>query len=133
MADKGDILIDVVDEDYGAFAQSFIEKAGHTATVCSGPTRTHPCPVLQGNHCEHLEGAAGVVFQFDLDDPIYRRLLEVYKDSVPSHLPLRVVVSEEQQKKYANLLRGVDVWVKEPSISELDGFSAEVESASQSE
>jgi hypothetical protein len=129
VADKGEILIDVVDADYGEFAKDFIEKTGHPATVCHGPGEGHPCPVLEGAYCEHLENAHGVVFQFDLDNPVYQEVLRRYKDIVPLEIPIRVVVSDEQRVKYADLLEGLEVWRREPTAGDLDGFSAEVEAA----
>ena len=86
-------------------------------------------PILEGAHCEHLEDARGVVFQFDLDDPVIREVLQKYKEIVPLEIPIRVVVSEEQREKYEGLLEGFEVWNREPTVADLDGFAAEVEAA----
>ena len=136
MKDKGEILIDVRDPDYGAFAESFMGKTGHPTSVCHGPGEQHPCPVLEGAHCEHLEDAHGVVFQFDLDDPVIREVLQKYKETVPLDIPIRVVVTDEQREKYSELLDGFQIWGREPTVADLDGFAAEVEAtdlASESE
>jgi len=129
MKDKGEILIDVRDPGYGDFAEGFMGKTGHPTSVCHGPGESHPCPVLEGAHCEHLEDARGVVFQFDLDDPVIREVLQKYKEIVPLEIPVRVVVSEEQRAKYEGLLEGFEVWNREPTVADLDGFAAEVEAA----
>ena len=129
MNDKGEILIDVVDPEYGAFAEGFIGTTGHPTTVCHGPGESHPCPVLEGAHCEHLEDAHGVVFQFNLDDPVIRDILQKYKDLVPLDIPIRVVVTDEQREQYADLLDGFQIWGREPTVADLDGFAAEVEAA----
>lgn len=129
MKDKGEILIDVVDAGYGEFAADFIGTTGHPTTVCHGPGESHPCPVLEGAHCEHLENAHGVVFQFDLDNPVIREILQKYKETVPLEIPVRVVVTDEQRERYADLLEGFQVWRREPTVADLDGFAAEVEAA----
>ena len=129
MKDRGEILIDVRDREYGAFAEDFIGKTGHPTSVCHGPGEQHPCPVLEGAHCEHLEDAHGVVFQFNLDDPVIREVLQKYKETVPLEIPVRVVVTADQREKYAELLEGFQIWDREPTVADLDGFAAEVEAA----
>ena len=132
MKDKGEILIDVRDPGYGDFAEGFMGKTGHPTSVCHGPGESHPCPILEGAHCEHLEDAHGVVFQFDLDRPEHRTILARYKKILDSEIPVRVVVEYGQDQVYAELLAGTDVWAREPTAGDLDTFAAEVEAADKS-
>ncbi len=37
------------------------------------------------------------------------------------------VVAPEQEEKYADVLRGVQVWTHPPTIADLDGFAAQTE------
>jgi hypothetical protein len=69
------------------------------------------------------------VFQLDLDRPQHRSILARYQEVLPEDVPIRAVVSEQQAEQYAELLRGVQTWLDEPTAGDLDGFAAEVEAA----
>jgi hypothetical protein len=69
------------------------------------------------------------VFELDLDRPQHRAILNRYKDSLRSDLPIRVVVRPEQLTKYADVLRGLKVLDHVPVAGDLDGLAAEVEAA----
>ncbi len=36
---EGTVLLDVTDVSYASFAKDFLEKTGHQAMVCHGPTK----------------------------------------------------------------------------------------------
>jgi hypothetical protein len=76
-----------------------------------------------------IEAAHGVVFQLDLERPQHRAILKRYQEVLPDDVPITVVLQEGQQEKYSELLSGVQTWENEPTVSELDGFAAEVEAA----
>ena len=121
------ILIDSPDAGDVSYATKFLENQGHTVMVCQGPAEGTICPILAGTKCEMIESAGGVVYEFDLDRPTHREILAKYKENLSEETPIRVVVTPEHAAKYADLLKGVAVWSHEPSIGELDGFSAQVE------
>jgi len=54
-----------------------------------------------------------------------------HPEAVPggSHedVPIVAVVAPEQEEKYADVLRGVQVWTHPPTIADLDGFAAQTE------
>lgn len=125
---EGPILIDVSATGDAGYARSFLEKIDHPTMLCTGPGGGI-CPILQGDHCEMLESARGVVYELDLDIPQHREILSRYQDLLEDDVPVRVVIKPGQEKTHADLLRGVRVWSHEPSIGELDGFAAEVEAA----
>jgi hypothetical protein len=85
------------------------------------------CPLLGGQGCPKFEQAHGIVFALDLDRAQHRAILARYRELARDDLPIRAVVSAEQQERYAALLAGVDVWDHEPSVADLDGFAARVE------
>ena len=58
-----------------------------------------------------------------------REVLQKYKEVVPLDIPIRVVVTDEQRQKYEDLLDGFQIWGREPTVADLDGFAAEVEAA----
>lgn len=128
---EGTVLLDVTDVSYASFARDFLEKTGHQALVCHGPTED-PCPLLTEAGCEKIDAAHGVVFQFDLDRPEHRTILTRYKKILDPEIPVRVVVEHGQDQTYAELLAGTDVWAREPTAGDLDAFAAEVEAADQS-
>ena len=78
-----------------------------------------------------VEDAHGVIFQLDLDRPEHRDILSRYQEAIPDDVPIVAVVEPGQDKRYANLLAGVQVWVGEPSIAQLDGLAAETETADE--
>ena len=128
---EGTVLLDVTDVSYASFAKEFLEKTGHQALVCHGPSGGL-CPLLAGAGCEKIDAAHGVVFQFDLDRPEHRTILARYKKILDSEIPVRVVVEYGQDQVYAELLAGTDVWAREPTAGDLDTFAAEVEAADKS-
>ena len=75
---------------------------------------------------------SGVVFQFDLDRPEHRAILTRYKKILHPEIPVRVVVEPGQDRTYAELLAGTEVWSREPTAGDLDAFAAEVEAADRS-
>jgi hypothetical protein len=75
-----------------------------------------------------LEAANAVIFELDLDLEQHRKILAKYREILGPNVPIRVVLQPGQQVEYAELLRSVDVWTHEPSVAEVDGFSALIES-----
>ncbi len=128
---EGTVLLDVTDVSYAQFAKEFLEKTGHEALVCHGPG-DGTCPLLVGTGCDLIEAAHGVVFQFDLDRPAHREILSRYKKILHPEVPVRVVVEPGQERRYAELLAGTEVWAREPTAGDLDAFAAEVEAADRS-
>lgn len=110
--------------------RDFLERLGHRVMVCYGPQPGTLCPILSGKGCPLAEGAHGIVFEFDLDRPQHRAILEGYKRSLREDVPIRVVVPHNQAVKYAELLRGLRVWSFPPVAGDLDALAAEVEAAS---
>jgi hypothetical protein len=127
------ILIDAPDAGDVSYAKEFLERLGHQTMICQGPSEGHICPILRGDSCEMIESAGGVVYEFDLDRPQHREILAKYKEKLAEGTPVRVVVTPEHAEKYADLLVGVQVWSEQPSIGELDGFAAQVESVDRNE
>ena len=111
----------------GDFDRDILERMGHPVTVCNGPEIKTLCPLLGGHGCPKFEHAHGIVFALDLDRPQHRAILERYRDVGRDDLPIRVVVSPEQARRYATLLRHVQVWTHDPTVADLDGFAAQVE------
>lgn len=109
--------------------QEFLERLGHRVMVCHGPKIGQLCPILSGEGCPLAEGAHGIVFELDLDRPQHRAILDRYKDSLRSDLPIRVVVRPGQMTKYAELLEGLKVLDHVPVAWDLDGLAAEVEAS----
>lgn len=128
---EGTVLLDVTDVSYADFARDFLERTGHEALVCHGPSEGI-CPLLAGAGCAKIDAAHGVVFQFDLDRPEHRAILARYKKILHEEVPVRVVVEPGQDKMYAELLAGTEVWTREPTAGDLDAFAAEVEAADRS-
>ncbi|MEX2322810.1 MAG: hypothetical protein WEA29_03460 [Acidimicrobiia bacterium] len=127
MDERSVILIDLpegrsVDTD-------FLENLGHTVVVCHGPPLRTLCPILAGEECPKVGSAHGVIFELDLERPQHRAILAAYQDMLPDDIPLRVSTTPELARRHAALLSGVQVWTHEPTIGELDGFSALVEAS----
>ena len=113
----------------GEFDQTFMERSGHHVVVCHGPEPATLCPLLAGDGCEMVDDAHGIVFELDLDRPQHRAILHRYRQVVRPDVPIRAIVRPGQDIRYADQLAGVEVWAREPSVAELDGFVAEVEGA----
>jgi hypothetical protein len=125
--DEQSIILDVTPSD-ATFDRRFLEGIGHPVLVCHGPDVGTVCPILKGT-CSMVENAHGVVFQLDLDRPQHRAILKRYQEVVAEDVPLWASVRPGQDRKYRELLRGVQVVVGEPSVADLDGFAAQVEAA----
>jgi hypothetical protein len=123
-------ILDVTPTD-GTFDSDFLERLGHPVLVCHGPDWGSACPILKGS-CAKVDQVHGVVFQLDLERPQHRSILQRYQEVLPEDVPVRAVVSQEQADTYADLLRGVQTWLDEPTAGDLDGFAAEVEAADDS-
>ncbi len=128
----GMILIDVLPGAGGEFDQSFLERTGHQVVVCHGPEHGGLCPLLAGTGCERVEHAHGIVFALDLDRPQHRAILQRYHEVTRPEVPIRAVVRPGQREKYADQLAGFDVWEHDPTVADLDGFAAGVDTADRS-
>ena len=106
----------------------FLEGLGHPVEVCHGPAH-EVCPLLTGMGCPLAEDAHGIVFEFDLDRPEHREILEKYKTALRSDVPIRVAVPPDQIARYSDLLKGLKVWDHEPVAGDLDALAAEAEAA----
>ena len=122
----GVVLLDVLADD-GDFDRSILERLGHPVLTCAGPEVETLCPLLGGHGCEKFEQAHGVVFELDLDRPQHRAIVHRYRELGREDMPIRVVVTPAQQRRYAGLLADVQVWDHLPTVADLDGFAAQVE------
>ncbi len=129
MTESSKILLDSPSDLDPTPVISFLARLEHPVEVCNGPGDDAICPILEGKGCTKLSNAHGIIYHLDLDRPQHREILREYRRQVPSDVPLRVVVQPGQDRKYAELLRGLPVWTHDPSPSELDGFAAMVEAA----
>lgn len=123
------ILVDIPEGETTDVA--FLEGLGHSVVMCHGPESGTLCPILAGAGCPKAEGAHGVVFLLNLDRPQHRAILRTYKEVLRDDVPIRVRVTPEQAHRYADTLKGVQVWTDTPATGDLDGFAAEVEAADQ--
>jgi len=129
MEDTGGLILDVTPSDQ-PIDKNLLEKMGHPVQVCHGPEWGHVCSIVTGS-CSMVDSAHGIVFRLDLDRPVHRTILKRYQESVADDIPLVVVVAAGQEEEYADILADVQVWVGEPTIAELDGFSAQTEAADE--
>ena len=127
MERHGPILIDCPIETDTRIAVDFLEGIGHPVDVCGGPEGSGACPILVGESCSKLDTATGIVFSLDLDRAEHRAILQRYQEILSDDTPVRAVVKPGQEKEYAPLLAGIQVWTHDPTVGELDGFAAEVE------
>jgi hypothetical protein len=125
----GTILIDITPGAGEEFDRSFLERTGHEVVLCHGPDEGTLCPLLAGTGCEKVDGAHGIVFALDLDKPQHRAILRRYRTTTAPDVPIRVVVKPGQRAAYAELVEQFEVWEGEPTVADLDGFSAEVEAS----
>jgi len=125
---EGMILLDV-SEGAGEFDRDILERLGHEVVLCHGPARATVCPLLAGDGCDGFAQAHGVVFQLDLDEPQHRAIVMRYRELAPEDVPIRVVATAAQVTLYAEELRGIEILTHLPTVSDLDGFAAEVEAA----
>jgi hypothetical protein len=112
-----------------AFDVGFLEDLGHPVAVCHGPDLGTLCPMLTGEGCPMAEAAHGVVFALDLDRAQHRRILERYKTTLGEDVPIDIVTTGEQARRYHALLGGLRVRTSMPGVADLDALAAEVESA----
>ena len=108
--------------------RAFLEGLGHEVKLCHGPPQGSICPILTEEGCPLAEGAHGIVFELDLDRAQHRAILEKYKSSLQSDVPIRVVVRPRQTERYHGLLAGLHSWTWTPVAGDLDALAAEVES-----
>lgn len=125
----GMILIDSLPGTGAEFDRSFLERIGHDVVVCHGPGRGELCPLLVGTGCERVDRAHGIVFALDLDQAQHRAILRRYREVTRPEVPIRAVVQPGQRDRYAELLGGFEVWEREPTVVDLDGFAAGVDAA----
>ncbi len=124
----GMILLDV-SAGGGEFDRDILERIGHPVKVCHGPDHGFLCPLLSGAGCEEFSAAHGVIFELDLDRKQHRAIVRRYRELARPEVPIRVVATAEQARRYAEDLVGVEVLTHESSVADLDGFAAEVEAA----
>ena len=125
------MILDVTPGDHEGFERHMLEGMGHQVEVCHGPgvgDHTH-CPLLEVGTCEFVNEAHGVVFKLDLDREYHRRILQAYKQTLPSDVPIAAAVRPGQDNTFAELLDGLYVWSHTPTAAELDGFGALVEAS----
>lgn len=128
MSEQDSVILIDVSEGRGEFDEDLLRRFGHAVVVCHGPEPATLCPILaKGGHCEKVDDAHGIVFELDLDRPQHRAILRRYQEVVKPGVPIRVLAPAGQAERYADLLAGVEVWDHEPSVADLDGFSARVE------
>ena len=129
MEETSGLILDVTPYDQ-PIDKNLLEQMGHPVQVCHGPDWGHVCSIVTGT-CPMVDDAHGIVFRLDLDRPVHRVILKRYQESVADDVPLAVVVAPGQEEEYADILTGVQVWVGEPTIAELDGFAAQTEAADE--
>ncbi len=111
----------VLDKDYP-------ERLGHPVLVSHGPEWGHACPIIKGARPK-VEASRGVIFQLDLDRPQHCVILKRYQEVASDGMPVVAVAKPGQEERYAGRLRNVQVWAKEPTVAELDGFAALLETS----
>jgi hypothetical protein len=126
---EGVVLLDVPPGYAGEFDRATLERMGHPVHVCNGRPSDALCPLLGGAGCLMFEQAHGVVFKLDLGRDQHRAILRRYRELARPDMPIRVLVSPADAQRYAELLRDVELWTREPNVADLDGFAAEVEAA----
>lgn len=126
MDTSGTVLIDCASDR--SMQAKLLERLGHHVEVCPGPPHATLCPILKGQDCEKVTAASGVIFELDLDRPQHRAILAKYQQVLGEDIPIRVVVKPGQDSKYADLLAAVQVWSREPTAGDIDGYAAQLES-----
>ncbi len=126
------VLLDTEPGDSAEFDRSILDQLGHPVIVCPGPENKHLCPLLGGEGCPKFEEAHGVVFELDLNRAQHRAILKKYRELGRPEMPIRVVVRPGQAERYRSLLDAYEVWDHLPTVADLDGFAAEVESLDRS-
>ena len=131
MAEPTKILLDSPSDLDPTPVVDFLGRLSHEVEVCNGPSAGMVCPILSGDGCEKVANASGIIYHLDLDRPQHQEILEEYRRSVATDVPLLVVVQPGQDRTYAELLHGLSVWTHNPTTADLDGFAAMVEAANQ--
>jgi hypothetical protein len=129
MEETSGLILDVTPHDQ-PIDKNLLEQMGHPVQVCHGPAWGHVCSIVTGN-CPMVDSAHGIVFRLDLDRQVHRVILRRYQETVDDDIPLAVVVAPGQEEEYADILAGVQVWIDEPTLAELDGFSAQTQAADE--
>lgn len=110
-----------------AWQRGLLKDMSIPVVGCCGPELSGGCPLLRGEHCPKVDAADGVIFQLDLDRPEHRRILVKYMVELDAReAPLRVVVTEEQKRRWPKLLERVEVFTPPVGVAKLDAFAAEV-------
>lgn len=105
----------------------WLERQDVQVVKCGGPHAPGSCPLLRGASCGKVAKADGVLFQLSLDRQDHRDILDRYARTLS--VPVRAVVSADDQKRYAELLAEVEVVLSPVGPASLDGFAAEVDSS----
>ena len=130
--DKSVVLIDAA-EGQATFDKNILELLGHQVHMCHGPDDGVVCPILEeGGECDMFESAHGIVFELDLSKPQHVEILEKYQELATEGTPIRALVRPDQVEEYGDTLDGVELWTHDPTVGELDGFSARVDAQRQS-
>ena len=112
------------DPDALAWEQEWLQRLDLPVVNCSGPHHVGQCPLLKGLSCGKVARADGILFQLDLDRPDHREILATYAETLD--VPIRAVVTQEQQEKYAELLADIETFTPPVGPAKLDAFAAEV-------
>jgi len=122
------VILDVNPEPQAlSWEQDFLGRLEIPVEPCCGPDQEGGCPLLSHGYCSKVARADGVLFQLDLDQPLHRQILQRYTATL--EVPIRVVVTSEQQERWPDLLEHVEVMTPPLGPAALDGFAAEVETS----
>src|SRR5450631_360362 len=114
---EGMILLDVT-AGTGEFDREMLQRLGHVVQVCHGPEHATLCPLLAGKGCDEFTQAHGVIFELDLDRPQHRAILRRYRELARADVPIRVVTSEQQARRYARELEGIEVVAHDSTVAD---------------
>lgn len=121
------VILDVnPDPEALDWEQDFLTRLETGSVSCCGPGAQGGCPLLEGKSCAKIEVADGVLFQLDLDCLEHRKILAKYVRHLD--VPIRVVISADQEQRWAHLLDHVEVFTPPIGPAKMDAFAAEVES-----
>lgn len=124
---RAPVVLDVnPDPEALDWEEEWLTRSGLPVMACCGPGAENGCPIIANGRCKKIEQADGVIFQLDLDQAANRRILTKYIRQL--YVPIRVVVTKEQQKRWAHLLQFVEVFNPPVGPAKLDAFAAEVAS-----
>lgn len=120
---EGLILLDIPPGTDEHFDVPFLERIGRPVGVCCG---LRPLPLLGRLGCPTFESAQGIVSQLDMDRAEHGAILDEHQALTAGDRPIRVV-GPGQAESYRELSVGLEIWNREPTVSELDGLAARVE------